>query len=174
MTGFIVSILEGQQWGKEAMGDTLGKTLRFFFVHLWATWTSAPERHPERCPLPRNVWVEEGVHWPLGEFEENDLSSKRWTFSFPMGSSQGEEPREGKLPLPPLFLEALGPGPSICPTKEKAGAEAQGWASTWSRLGWAGLGPHPACSSSPWQSFPSRGSRPHQLILGWGFPKSSV
>lgn len=83
-----------------------------------------------------------------------------------------ERNQEGKVPLLSLLLEVLEPGPSICPMEEKFGAQAQGWASTWSWLGWAGLGPHPALLLQP----PARLSLQRKrasLAYPWvGFPKA--
>ena len=39
--------------------------------------------------------------------------------------NESSQERRG-MPLLQLLLETLGPGPSICPKKEKAGAQEQG------------------------------------------------
>lgn len=78
------------------------------------------------------------------------------------------------MPLPSWPAEALrGPEASyICAEEEKAGLRDKDEPPP--GVGWAGVGSLPApLLQAPGQGFPSTGSRPHQLILGWGFPKPS-
>lgn len=141
----------------------LSKMLRFFFVHLWATWASTPQRHPER-----DIQVGEGICQALGDLEHN-LSLKRWTFLFSLrerGQERGNAPaimaRRGPQ-RPGGLLHLCWGGESWAP--------GQGWATTWSGLGWGGVTSCPT-PPSPWAGLPIHRKRAPSAYPGVGFPKA--